>query len=277
MFKSMLVGLDGSEHSQAALQFAVEHARRTQAMVVGLVVIDEDSIRANQFVPLGAAIYQSSRDQSMIDRARRTVDQTLERFSLQCAEAQVPSKPLEDVGKPVDRIAEQSQRFDLVVLGQKTYFAFATQDEPCDTLSQVLRRSPRPVVIVPHGYHRGETIVVAYDGSGQAARALQAFQCSGLGTGREIHVVSVGDDHVAAAKTGNRAVEFLSGHQIPATLHVRPVARTVSETILKAAEELNAAMLVMGAYGQPMFKEMFLGSVTRGMLQSSNLPLFVSH
>jgi nucleotide-binding universal stress UspA family protein len=39
----------------------------------------------------------------------------------------------------------------------------------------------------------------------------------------------------------------------------------------------GAALLVMGAYGQPVWREFFLGSVTRSMLKDTRVPLFVYH
>ena len=80
------------------------------------------------------------------------------------------------------------------MLGRQTHFRFGWEEEPDVTLSKVLADSPRPVVAVPDEPEDGEAVVVAYDGSLQAARALYAFEASGLGQGREIHVVSVAGD-----------------------------------------------------------------------------------
>jgi nucleotide-binding universal stress UspA family protein len=57
----------------------------------------------------------------------------------------------------------------------------------------------------------------------------------------------------------------------------RAQSSQVDETILAQARQLNAGLVVMGAYGQPTIREFFLGSVTRSLLQSSPLPLFLYH
>ena len=36
-------------------------------------------------------------------------------------------------------------------------------------------------------------------------------------------------------------------------------------------------MLVMGAYGQPVLREFFIGSVTRTMLRGVRVPIFCFH
>ena len=70
----------------------------------------------------------------------------------------------------------EAQRFDLVVVGRDTHFEFSSQGRPDSTVGRVVAASPRPVVVVPHPVPQGEDVVVGYDGSLQAARALQAFQ-----------------------------------------------------------------------------------------------------
>ena len=47
--------------------------------------------------------------------------------------------------------------------------------------------------------------------------------------------------------------------------------------ILEQIGRLNAGLLVMGAYGQPVLREFFLGSVTRTLLQETPVPLLLFH
>src|SRR2546430_15366409 len=116
---------------------------------------------------------------------------TLFRSTLECTQAGVAFKLLEDEGLPANRIVLEAQRYDLILLGRKTYFHFETVDEPDPTLFQVLKHSPRPVVTVPSAPLREEgAVLVAYDGSLQASRALQAFESLGIGAGRPVEVVS---------------------------------------------------------------------------------------
>jgi nucleotide-binding universal stress UspA family protein len=123
----------------------------------------------------------------------------------------------------------------------------------------------------------GSAVLVAYDGSLPAARALQAFQASGLHAGRGIHIVSVAEDHVEAARNTDRAAEFLRFHEINADSHPLAPSASPAEVILDQVRRLNAGLLVMGAYGQPTLREFFLGSVTRTVLKESTVPLFLYH
>jgi nucleotide-binding universal stress UspA family protein len=275
MLRTILVGLDGTPCSDSAVALGIRWARRFGGLLVGMGVVDEPAIRQPQAVPLGAGGFKEHRDDTVLAHARRRVEHFLERFALRCARLDVPHKVLEKVGPPAECLATESHRFDVLLLGKQTHFAFATQDESCGTLELVMRSTPRPVVAVPETSHEGP-IVVAYDGSLQAARALQMFEASGLGQGQQVHVVSVHADAVAAARCADQAVEFLRAHDLEA--HPRPVGdRAPAGVLAKQVKDLDAALLVMGAYGQPVWKEFFLGSVTRSVMKDTRVPLFVYH
>lgn len=275
MARSILVGLDGSAVSASATELGIRWAKQSNALLVGLGIIDEPEILQPISVPPGATAYEQRRNRALMAEARRKVESYLEQFALRCAEAGVSSKVLEDVGLPADQILLEAQRYDLVMLGQQTYFAFETQAEADRTLYQVLRHSPRPVVAVPERPAEGAAVVVAYDGRVGAARALQAFQAVLSRAGQEVHVVSVFPEHLQAARCGSRAVDFLDFHQIQARLHAIGSTEPAAEVILKQARERGAGLIVMGAYGQPGWKELLFGSVTRTVLRDSRVPLFL--
>lgn len=277
MPRSMLVGLDGSSYSTAAVELGIRWARRSNALLVGLGIIDEPGIVQPVAIPPGGAAFQQSRNQTLLADARHKVEAYLEQFTLRCAEAGVSSKVLEDVGDPADRIMLEAQCYDLILLGRETHFAFETQAGADDALRHVVQFGPRPVVAVPEKPAGGNTVVVAYDGSAQAARALQAFQAVGWDGSSPIHVVSVHAEHREAARCADRAVEFLGFHGIKAEPHALAGSENTPGLLLEQARRLDAGLVVMGAYGQPRWKELFFGSVTRTMLRESDLPLFLDH
>jgi nucleotide-binding universal stress UspA family protein len=145
-----------------------------------------------------------------------------------------------------------------------------------ETLRRILRSTPRPVVAVPSEIPDGNAVVVAYDGSLQAARAVYAFVASGIAAKRPVHVISVNDDPVEAARRGNRAIEFLAAHNIRATLCPQSQG-SPTDQILKLAREVDAGLIVLGAYGKPRIQDFFVGSVTSAILAKSPLPLFLFH
>ena len=198
MLRSILVGLDGSPNSRSAVDLGIGWAQKFDATLVGLGVIDEPTIRKPEPAPIGGGSFKKHRDEALVADARQKVEQFLEDFALRCSAAGVAYKVLRDVGLPDEQISLESQCYDILLLGKQTYFQFETHRGPDDMLTTLLKDSPRPIVTVPEQLGRGDSIVVAYDGSLQAARTLQAFQSLRLGKDREVHVVSVAGDYEKA-------------------------------------------------------------------------------
>ncbi|RUL89320.1 universal stress protein [Tautonia sociabilis] len=277
MLKTMLVGLDGSVDGDAALELAIRWASRLDAMVVGLGIVDEPGIHGAEETWLGE-VYFRQINERLTEDVRRAVDRTLERAAIRCAEAKVAFKPLEDVGNPSERILVEAQRYDLILMGQRTHFRFGWEDAADDTLRRVLTENPRPVVACPRRPGpESRNVLIAFDGSVQAARALQAFQASGIGQDRQISVLCCGTDKVEAARTADRASEYLGFHGLAAKPIVLKSDRAPAREILGQLEETKAELLVMGAYGKPTLREWILGSTTRAVLKECPVPVFLFH
>ena len=206
MLQSLLVGVDGSEYSEAAVELGIRWAQRSGTVLVGLGIIDAPTISKPQPVPLGGSAYKMHRDASLLADATHRVEHFLEHCARRCTEADVACQILEEIGLPAERILLEAQRYDLILLGQHTFFHFETQPQPDDTLHAVLKHSPRPVVAVPATLPEGRAVVVAYDGSLHAARALHMFQAVGLDSSQDVHVVCVGPAQEHAAQCVERAV-----------------------------------------------------------------------
>ena len=217
MLRTILVGLDGTEYSDAAVELGIAWAKRFDCLLVGVGVIDEPTVRGNQTGSRIPPSYKVAYDM-LIKDARRQVHQFQEKFTMRCHEDQVACKLLEDEGLPDEQILLEAQRYDMVLLGSESHFRFETQPRHCQTLERVLRDACRPVVVVPKSDVLGREILVAYDGSVQAARTLHAFIATGLHELGDVLVVCV-DSHssVNAARTADRAVEFLRFHDVQAT------------------------------------------------------------
>jgi nucleotide-binding universal stress UspA family protein len=181
------------------------------------------------------------------------------------------------VGTPAECILAQAEDFDLTILGRRTYFHFATQTEPDDTLTQVLRQIRRPVVAVCAPLPTSRSVLIAYDGSIPAVRALEAFARFPLEDWQAIHVVSVSDKMVNAGRSADEAANFLRHYQLPAESRPVVAPRATAELLLEQARAVDAAMLVMGAFGRSGIKEALFGSKTEAILAKSDMLLFLHH
>jgi nucleotide-binding universal stress UspA family protein len=277
MLRSVLVGVDGSEYSTAAVDLGSQWAQRSGAVFVGLGIIDAPTISKPEPVPLGGSAYKVHRDARLLTDASHKVGQFLEHCARRCTEADVACQILQESGLPAEHLLLEAQRYDLIMLGQHTFFHFETQQQPDETLQVVLKQSPRPVVAVPAALPTGQVVVVAYDGSLHAARTLQTLQVLGLAGSQEVHVVCVDPDQAHADYCVERAVAFLHSHQMVAQAYARATKAAPADVLLEHVHQVQASLLVMGAYGRSPLREFFAGSVTRTMLRESPVPLFLYH
>jgi nucleotide-binding universal stress UspA family protein len=51
----------------------------------------------------------------------------------------------------------------------------------------------------------------------------------------------------------------------------------VTDAILSYVADRSGTLIVMGGYGHPKLREAILGGVTRDMLKSMTVPVFMSH
>ena len=181
----------------------------------------------------------------------------------------------EDIGDPADRILHEAHRCDVVILARETHFHFETQEPPDQTLAQILRGCPRPIVVVPRMLPEAHGVVVAYGGGREAARSLQTFQLLGLAAGEEIEVVTIHRDGAIAEATAHLAGAFLSAHGARHRLH--PVASDIApaKILLEHVTYRRPRLLVIGAHAHHPLRDLFASSVTRAVLAACPVPAFV--
>ncbi len=275
MLRSALVALDGSAYSRTSIALALDWAARFGARLLGLGIVDEPSIHRPEPVPLGGGAYKRQRDEALLADAHARVLGFLADFRTRCRVASVPAEVLEDVGEPVASILKEAQRCDVVILGRETHFHFETQDRPDTALPQILRSSPRPVVIVPRELPEGRGVVVAYGGGREAARTLQTFQLLGLADGEDIEVVSVHRDGAQAEAIARLAGDFLAAHGATHRLHAVASKTAPAEILLEEVRHRRPRLLVMGAHGHHPVRDLFASSIARAVLRACPVPVFV--
>lgn len=172
---------------------------------------------------------------------------------------------------------------DLIVLGQED------PDDPESYIGDhfaenLVMSAGRPVLMIPFAGTFdaiGREVMIAWDGSREATRAVH--DAMPLLT-RASHVTVVTVDEARDNALGNhipgaRIAEALLRHRVNVDVTTLDgVAHSsIGETLLSQAYDLNADLLVMGAYGHARWRERVLGGATRTVMASATLPVLLSH
>jgi nucleotide-binding universal stress UspA family protein len=279
MLKELLVCLEGSPSTEVATHLATNIAQSCEASLVGLAIIDEPDIRAGTATGIAGSSYKHERDEALVADARKQAADWVALFERRCREAGVEARSLEVVGRPADSILEEMEKHDLTVIGRDANFRFETESEDAKTRDTILRGADRPVLLVPEtaAPELGSTVLIAYDGSGAAKRAMMSFATSGLARSRRVHVATVDDNGHVAREMSERAAAMLDALHVPAKPH--NIVSTLSniEALFKLADDLKAGLVVMGTFTRSRLRELFSGSVTRGLIEKTKIPLYLQH
>jgi nucleotide-binding universal stress UspA family protein len=283
MSKEFLVCLEGSAGTDEAVRVAIELGRAQNAALVGLAIVDEPDIRAGAATSIGGSSFKHERDEALVADARKHAEEWLARFAERCQVAGVEARTLELVGRPAAQILTVMQAHNLTVMARSANFRFETEDSDPETRDTILHRARHPVLLVPEAAAEqpaaagGGPVLIAFDGSSASKRAIQSFAESGLHAGRELHLASVDDDGATAWDIANRGVELAKTLGIAAKLHNIVSPLPIADAILELRRNLGATMLVMGAYASLRIKALIWGSVTRELIEKTEVPLYLHH
>jgi nucleotide-binding universal stress UspA family protein len=274
MYRAAVVALSPDRPNDGLIAYAVDMARTYGLRLRGLVVLDMDRVAPRQAVPLGASAFKVERDKELAARAQQNLDRAVADFLSRCRAANVPCEATGAADHLAAGIARAAQECDMLLVGHHRDAGVS----PGSPLHYILKGCPRPAIVVPDACSLGDgAVVVAYDGSIQAARALEAYVASGFLADRRTQVVSFHADEGLARQWSDAAGKYLRSHRYRVETAAGAPHGSIADAILQSVDRHAAPLLVMGAYGKPSIREFFLGSETLAILRDIHVPVFLDH
>ena len=278
MIKDIMVHLDGSPEDEIRLEYGQALASAGQAHLIGVFtnLLPELSI-AMPFDGGAAAIVQVVTE--LEEQARRDGDATAKRLTERLTGLQVPTEMRrfdETFGTMSTKVAEQARYADLFVATRP----YGAGDTPVwlDLVGAVLFGSGRGLLIVPPGRHRQgpvQTVLVAWNGSREAARALSEGMSFIRNANRTV-VLTIDPQHEATA--GSDVKAHLARHGVTAEIvAIESQGRQVADVVLEESNLVSADLVIMGGYGHTRLREQVFGGATLDMLTISDRPLLLAH
>lgn len=277
MIKTILVGIDGSEHARTTADYALWLAARLDGRVVGLHVVDIVSIEGSFFHDISGSLgfepYLdfSSKMRGVLQERGKAL---LEAFAELAGQQHVRADTMLGMGIVANEIVERARTADLVVIGRRGLNERFSTGLLGGTGESVTRRCPKPVLITPLEFREIQHPVLAYDGSARAASAMQyaAEFCATLGL--PLTVLTVNRDEEQGRRVLNEAASYLAPYNIKADFELQQTGNA-PERIANFIRERNHDLLFIGAYGHSRIIEMVLGSTTEYVLRNADCPVFL--
>jgi len=277
MIKRIILALDGSKPSINARDYAIKLAKEHKAHLVAIAVLDTPWLTAAQPEPLGGSAFKIYRDEVVIKEAEGHLRKLLEQFKLKAEQEGIKADAYEYEGFPVSEIERASYEGDIIILGKTTDFHFALEQDNDLTVRHIARDNPRPIIIVPENFEECDRVMIAYDGSVHASKALHMFLLLGLDKGKEMHVVTVKPSEEQAQATLNQAINLSKAYDIKLKPHIIISDDSPATHILELVFQIKPSLIVMGAFSHNILSETLFGSCTKILMNKTEVPLFINH
>ena len=278
MIKDIIVNLEHQIARDPARDFAITVAETFDTHVAGVAFAYIPEF------PGYVMLEKIPRDMmaEMVAESEKAARAAIERFDAAARRSLVSAEHrlLRALGAIAPEILSRlARRFDLSVL---------TQSEPGgvnndDMIEASLFQSGRPLIVVPYIQKDGlklDRVVCCWDGSRAAARSFNDALPL-LAKATKVDLLIVLNEKTNSDRKEIRGVEMakhLARHDVKVQIETIPAADIdVTNAILSYVADNSGTLIVMGGYGHAKLREIILGGVTRDMLKSMTVPVFMSH
>ncbi len=278
MIKSILLAVDGSTYTEPVLQYGIDFSRKFQALLRVITVIDirifewAVAVGVEGFAPIiPSSGYQEESQKLLAQKA----DEILKKAEKILQKNNVTYLLEKESGNPVDVIGEKAKLSDMILMGARGEFAKWSDKMLGATLEAVTRLSIKPVFICPREHQEIKKLMVAYDGSENASKALTlaAFFASKLNL--SLLLLNVNESKDTGNSLLQEAREYLAPYNL-SELEEKVVAGDAADQIIKAAQETRSDLIIMGSYGHSRIREAILGSITVQTMRKAQVPLLMA-
>lgn len=270
----VIVGVDGSEQSRTAVNWAAAFAAHHRAPLRLICVIDVP-------MDLGPGVTAPLFDHDVLRKHAESVIAAATSQAAAITDTEITTTISE--GAPVLMLREHSESARLLVVGSRGLGAFR-RTLLGSVSSSLARRAACPVAVIPeHEFATDGPVVVGVDGSECSVAAVAtAFDEAAHRNARLIAVHTWSEFyHYESRATMQAAAEAVLSESLAGYGEKYPdvrVERVVVEdrparAVLGAAE--NAQLVVVGSRGKGGFAGMALGSVAHAVLHGADCPLII--
>ena len=274
---TLLACIDASRFAEAVCDHAAWAATRLDATVELLHVLDRheiDPVTTDRSGTLGFGEQEALLEElAALDEQRGRLALRQGQSLLVEATTRLRAAGLTDIqahqrhGSLVDTLADLRVSVDLIVIGKQGEATGRAQTELGMNLERVARAILTPLLVTSQLFRPIRRVLIAFDGSRGARKAVSYVANTPLLAGATCYVVTVGDDHPGAREQLAEATEMLTTAGFETTSDVLP--GHPEQVIAAETEAGRADLLVMGSHGHSRIRTLIIGSTTTALLRSS--------
>jgi nucleotide-binding universal stress UspA family protein len=278
-YKSILAILDDSKHVPGVITVATDLTRRFDAHLVGLYAVHAAAESHQLQEPWLAATMQNYA--AKLEARARDCQAQFEKVTQSALGNKAEFRRADQ--DSVSVVTLMARYADLLVIGQRDPEE-STAGVPASLVERSVLGVGRPVLVLPYyvsAYpNLGRNVLVAWNGTRESVRAVgDALPL--LCRAQNVVIMAVNPE---VSRQGHGEIPgmdlalYLARHGVKAEARpsVAP-AIGVGDELLARASDMDADLLVMGAYGHSRVQELVMGGVTQTMMRHMTVPVLMSH
>ncbi|WP_338446612.1 universal stress protein [Pelagerythrobacter marensis] len=280
--KHILACIDASSYANSVCDYAAWASQRLQLPVELLHVVqraDAVSARSDLSGAIGLGVKTNLMEELVeLEASATRLEVERGRALLAAGEKRLREGGAFDVrtlhrhGGVVETILEREENAQVVIVGKRGADHEFAAEHIGSKIERVVRASARPVFVASRQYREPRNVVLAYDASPAAERALARLVALPTYARLPVHLVMADTDNAAHRRALDEAAGRLSeGREVLTTLEKgKPEA-----VIAGIVEQTPDAVLVMGAYGHSPIRTLIVGSTTTAMIRTVRVPVLL--
>jgi len=282
MIKKIFIPTDGSANSLKALEYGIYIARKLDASLIGLYVLDVNLIQGPMLTDISGSVGMPPYDgffDAIETSLNEKADCILKDFQERCQKSGVNVEVKKTIGRISPIIIEEAQNADLILMAKKGEHFHLKEGGLLGSVAEaVVRDSGKPVLVTPENFVEIESMALAYDGSDSALKALELSLELSKRAVWPITVVIITSD-AKKADTLSAQIEEMNEKDSSAPMadcETIILSGKDQDEIIKFIKEGSVELMVMGAYGHNRLRELFLGSTTSHVIRKSPIPVLLT-
>ncbi len=280
----VLACIDGSSLTAAVCDYAVWIAQRVDAPLKLLHSIDhhhETAAISDLSGNIGLGSQESLLEELVsIEQQRSKLLLQQGKLILQAAKDRITQAGIADPithqrhGSLVESLIELEADIRVLVIGLRGKVHENQPDRIGAKLESIIRSLHKPILVVNDTFKAPQRIMIAYDGSKAAEKAVDMVAASPLYKGLNCHLVYVSKDDTAIESLLEAAADKLTKaggiDVITKRLPGKP-----DQALCEYQASHNIDLTVMGAFSHARIHDLLLGSFTAKMLLNTQKPLLL--
>lgn len=274
-YKTILLSLNEIERVPQLIAAARQLGVKFNSHISGLYVIPGAMVFPSDGLSLGAGVFEGTQNyfKDQLAKVREAFEYGMKEdsltFDLRVVDSSQPNIAAD--------VIENCRNVDLVVISAIN--RDASDNIEYDFVEQVVLSAGRPVIVLPFkgkAEIKFDDVMLGWNDSRESARvtfdALPFLQRA-----KRTKIVTV-DAAPRGTIAGANIAETLNRDGVKCeVMNVASGGMSTGETLLRAANDHGADLLVLGAYGHTRLTEWVFGGTTRHVLRNLDRPLLMSH